>query len=160
MGRRALFAGAALVVGTIGAGGIATAHGSHDRFQVRMRSIDEVTQTPIVDRDGRGTAKLDIDTKSNEICWSVRFDNTGTPNRGHIHSGAKGVNGGIVVPLFELVGMPDDVRNDALEKGHLDGCVEGVDPTLVADIVAHPDAYYVNLHNARYPGGAMRGQVG
>ena len=44
------------------------------------------------------------------------FDRTGTPNRGHIHTGVAGVNGGIVVPLFELIGVPADPLNDELER--------------------------------------------
>ena len=30
----------------------------------------------------------------------------------------------------------------------------------VAQILANPAAYYVNVHNADYPGGAVRGQLG
>ena len=30
---------------------------------------------------------------------------------------------------------------------------------VVADILAHPENYYVNVHNAEHPGGAIRGQL-
>ncbi len=30
---------------------------------------------------------------------------------------------------------------------------------LVQQILAHPGRYYVNVHNAAYPGGAARGQL-
>ena len=33
------------------------------------------------------------------------------------------------------------------------------DPAILADIAAHPENYYVNLHNSRFPGGAARGQL-
>ena len=33
------------------------------------------------------------------------------------------------------------------------------DPALLAQIVANPAAYYVNLHNTRFPGGAVRCQL-
>ena len=33
------------------------------------------------------------------------------------------------------------------------------DPALLEKIKATPGAYYVNLHNSRYPGGAIRGQL-
>jgi hypothetical protein len=39
------------------------------------------------------------------------------------------------------------------------GCVEVTNKALLADIVANPDLYYVNLHNARFPAGSMRGQL-
>jgi hypothetical protein len=31
---------------------------------------------------------------------------------------------------------------------------------LIGEIAANPSGYYVNLHNARFPGGAIRGQLG
>ena len=42
--------------------------------------------------------------------------------------------------------------------GLVSGCVTA-DPALLADIVAHPGNYYVNVHNAPYPAGALRGQL-
>ena len=51
-----------------------------------------------------------------------------------------------------------DPRHDELERGRINDCVTA-DPALLADIVAHPDLYYVNLHNTRYPGGAFRCQL-
>ena len=70
-----------------------------------------------------------------------------------------GANGPIVVPFFELVAAPNtDPRFDELERGRIKDCVTA-DPALLADIVAHPDLYYVNLHNTRYPGGAFRCQL-
>jgi hypothetical protein len=38
------------------------------------------------------------------------------------------------------------------------GCRE-VDRELLKAIIHDPDAYYVNLHNVTYPGGAIRGQL-
>jgi hypothetical protein len=163
--RRVLFASAAVVAAGIGAGGIATAHGHDERFHVTLRADNETGDNDISETDGRGSVRLTLEPEKGdtpgmgEVCFDLRFDRSGTPNRGHIHSGAAGVNGGIVVPLFELVGMPEDERNDALERGRLDKCVPATTAQINA-IIAMPSAFYVNLHNARWPAGSMRGQVG
>jgi hypothetical protein len=33
------------------------------------------------------------------------------------------------------------------------------DPAVLARIVANPAGFYVNVHNARFPGGALRCQL-
>jgi hypothetical protein len=94
-----------------------------------------------------------------QVCFAVRFRDAGTPNRGHIHVGDAATNGGIAVPLFELAENATDPRHDELESNRsLEGCVSA-DAELLRQIAANPDGYYVNLHNARFPGGALRGQL-
>ena len=44
--------------------------------------------------------------------------------------------------------------------GSSSGCVEDVDRTLIKDIIQNPDNYYVNVHNAAFGAGALRGQLG
>lgn len=128
------------------------------RLRTDLRGSNEV---PAADPDGRGKATVRIDLEDNELCFEVSFDNAGTPNRGHIHRGAAGVNGPIVVTFFELVGVPADPLNDTLERRNkARGCVEDVNTTLLREIKANPSGFYVNLHNARFPGGMIRGQLG
>lgn len=146
--------GVTLGVGSAGGGEVKPTHHDRNRFFNDLRASEEV---PPAD-DGRGLVKLKLRPSTGEVCFSVAFRKTGTPNRGHIHVGDKGANGGIVVPLFELVGMPTDARNDALENGHLSDCVTA-DPALLETIKSDPTGYYVNLHNARFPAGSMRCQL-
>ena len=114
------------------------------------------------DPDGSAKATVMINVDAGEVCFEIKsLKDTGTPNRGHIHTGAAGVAGGIVVPFFEL--RPQDApatdpRHDALESGRFAACVPG-DKAILADIVAHPDLYYVNVHNTRFPAGSMRCQL-
>jgi len=147
-----------LAMGLLAGGGVVSASDGSVYLTARLTGAQEV---PAADPDGSGKAKVWIDVDAGEVCFDVKIDDTGTPNRGHIHSGAAGVNGPIVVPFFELrtVDTPaSDPRNDEIEQGRIQDCVPG-DPTILADIVAHPDLYYVNVHNARFPGGAIRCQL-
>jgi hypothetical protein len=58
------------------------------------------------------------------------------------------VNGDIVVTLT----APD-------ANGRSDGCTTVNDVALLRELVAHPEAFYVNVHTASFPSGAVRGQL-
>jgi hypothetical protein len=146
---------------------VASAHGGKKvRLEARLTGAQEV---PPADPDGRARAKVWIDVDAGEVCFDIRgIRDVGIPNRGHIHRGVAGVNGGIVVTFFELRidnaeppprALPTDPRNDALESGRLSDCVPGLDPVLLAEIAGNPAGFYVNLHNSRFPGGALRCQL-
>jgi hypothetical protein len=161
--RNAAMVGLVTLVAVAVGGGAAASQGADGlRFQNDLVGTEEV---PVADVDGQGTSVVRIDTDSGEVCFDFKFRDTGTPNRAHIHSGSAGTNGPIVVTFFELrippadPGAPaTDPRNDDLEDGKFSDCVT-VDPTLADDIASNPTSYYVNLHNARFPGGAIRCQL-
>lgn len=93
-----------------------------------------------------GVATVNVNTDTNEVCYQISASGLSEePNLGHIHQGAKGVAGPVVVDF--------NVAANGLEK-----CVTG-DAAKVAAIVADPAGFYVNLHTAGYPKGAMRGQL-
>lgn len=151
--------GMALAIALLSGASIASASDGSVYLTADLTGAQEV---PAADPDGSGKAKVWIDVDAGEVCFDIKIDNTGTPNRAHIHTGAAGVNGGIVVAFFELrvtdTQPASDPRNDEIEQGRIEDCVPG-DPAVLADIVANPHLYYVNLHNARYPGGAVRCQL-
>ena len=102
------------------------------------------------DPDGSGTAKIEVNVGQQRVCWQITVNNISAPMRGHIHKGPAGGAGGIVVPFFE----PATVD--------LDGCTsttQPVDRALLMDIIQHPQDYYVNVHTADFPAGAIRGQL-
>ena len=150
--------GLAIAIGVLAGGGVVSANDGTVTLTARLTGAQEV---PAADPDGSGKAQVEIDVEAGTVCFDVKHDAVGTPNRGHIHAGAAGVNGPIVVPFFELrtVDTPaTDPRNDEIELGRIQDCVTG-DPAILADIVANPGNYYVNLHNARFPAGAVRCQL-
>ena len=144
----------ALVIGLVSAGSVS----AEDTVTLTAR-LTGAQEVPPADPDGSGKATVQINVAAGQVCFEIKsLKDVGAPNRGHIHKQVAGQNGPIVVPFFELVGAPTDARNDQLESGRLADCVSA-DPVLLADIVAHPDQYYVNVHNARFPAGAMRCQL-
>jgi hypothetical protein len=104
------------------------------------------TETPPGDPHGFGFAKVSIDMESGELCYRLSVAGTDAPVAAHIHEGAAGTNGPVVVPF--------DAPVDGLGKG----CVD-VDNALLHAIVANPGGYYVNIHTAAYPAGVVRGQL-
>lgn len=97
---------------------------------------------------GSGTARLLLNPDQQTVCSVIRVTGIALPaTAAHIHQGAAGINGPIVVHL--------PAPNAA---GVSTGCTHAP-RTLIAAIMQHPTGYYVNVHNAPYPEGAVRGQL-
>jgi hypothetical protein len=115
-------------------------------FQVAMTGYQEVSglnQFNNGDPDGFGVADLRIDTVALTVDWNFMVANIALPLTGaHIHQAVAGVNGPVVVNF-----------NAQLSGSGLN------DPDL-ANVIAAPKNFYVNLHNLDFPGGAIRGQIG
>ena len=74
----------------------------------------------------------------------------------HIHPGAPGVNGPVIVSTGITA-----TANVPLGSGTGDFRVSGipVDPALAESIINNPGAYYFNVHSPTNPGGFSRGQL-
>lgn len=99
-------------------------------------------ETPKGDPDGRGTAEVKITGR--RVCWEIKVSRVQTIMAAHIHKGAPGTAGPVVVPFGKVFKAK--------------GCTTTAAATAAA-IQRRPSAYYVNVHNQRYPGGALRGQL-
>jgi hypothetical protein len=71
----------------------------------------------------------------------------------HIHIGAAGVPGGVVVPS----GMTPLTL--ATGAGSFSATSLTVDPALANQILTNPAGYYFNIHSSLNPGGVARGQL-
>ena len=96
---------------------------------------------------GSVTARFTLNSTKNTLCYSITTHGVTGITGVHIHAGAAGVNGGVVVPLDPT---KIDVRGST--------CV-AVDAKTLAAISASPSMYYFNAHTAKYPNGAVRGQL-
>ncbi|HZB39507.1 MAG TPA: CHRD domain-containing protein [Ilumatobacter sp.] len=102
------------------------------------------------DPDGEGAAAVTIDPGNNEVCIDMRVANLDPVTAAHIHLAPAGSNGDVVVPLgMSFPNLPTPTSAN---------CVL-VDPARIADMIANPANYYVNVHTTAFPLGAIRGQL-
>ena len=100
------------------------------------------------DSDGAGTAQIRLRQGEGLVCFKLTATNILLPAMAaHIHAGAAGVAGPIVV------GLTAPAAN-----GMSEGCVSAP-RALVNAILAAPASFYVNVHTTDFPNGAIRGQL-
>lgn len=112
------------------------------------------------DPDGSGTATVTVDPAAGTLCYTLQVAAIDAPTGAHIHEAAPGVAGPIQVTLT----TPDVVTgasSDCADAG--DYSATEVPPAAVSafltDLATNPQKYYVNVHTAAFPGGAVRGQL-
>ncbi|HYC94918.1 MAG TPA: CHRD domain-containing protein [Sphingomicrobium sp.] len=114
-----------------------------NNFAANMTGANEV---PPADPDGVGTARISTDDATNRICTRLEVRNISAVTAAHIHRGRAGVNGPPVITLD----APDDDDSDDCDD---------VPDALLDEIRRSPADFYVNVHTADYPDGAIRGQI-
>jgi hypothetical protein len=131
---------AALVIALIPVAGAAGAlqKGGHSLHATLTGNVE----VPKGDPDGRGTAEIKI--TGTKVCWEIKTSKVAKLVAAHIHKGGRGVAGPVVVPFGKTYASK--------------GCTT-TSAAIAAAIQKTPAAYYLNVHNAKYPGGALRGQL-
>lgn len=120
-------------------------------FAAQLTGANEVAVPggPAVnDPDGKAVALLEV--TGDRVTFALQWKGF-VPSLGHIHEGVAGKYGALKVPLFGTA-MPDTVHSAA-------GQVAITDAKLATRIRTNPSGFYVNLHSAQFPGGAVRGQL-
>jgi hypothetical protein len=136
----ALLAVSALLLGTVG---VVSAAGGRP-LSATLTGATEVPGPG--DPDGSGHAWIRVNPGLGQVCYELHVTGIEPATGAHIHVGEAGVAGPVVVPLM----APTD--------GMSSGCAE-VSRELAKAIIQDPSGYYVNVHNAVYPAGAVRGQL-
>jgi CHRD domain len=151
---------AAIAIPTIAFGNARSNQGSLNSLQVaqtpflaRLAGANEVPTPNAGDPDGVGAAAVTFDivdatnpTTGAQVCWDLSYSGIAPPNLAHIHRGAAGVAGPVVVDF----GAPGATSHT--------GC-QAILPALATEIMTTPANFYVNVHNGAFPNGAMRGQL-
>jgi hypothetical protein len=122
------------------AAGAGAATNATTKLEAKLRGANEGAPA-----SNRGKTEIRLTPSTGRVCWETTITKIdGKPNASHIHKGRQGVSGNVVVPL------------GAGYKRQ--GCTTA-SKALVRAILRSPGAYYVNVHNAKHPTGAMRGQL-
>lgn len=98
------------------------------------------------DPDGSGTFVAKIKPGQGTLCYTLTVTNIAPATAAHVHVGTADVAGPVVIALVPPT------------EGSATACAT-VDRDLLRQIARHPEQYYVNVHNAEYPAGALRGQL-
>jgi hypothetical protein len=99
------------------------------------------------DPDGVGSATLRVNPGQGEVCYTLKVSGIAPAAAAHIHVAPAGSAGPVVVHL------------NAPTDGTSSGCAD-ISRALAKALIQTPENYYVNVHNAEFPGGALRGQLG
>ena len=140
-------------VGAVMAASGALADEKTATFTIQLSGAAEVCPTApgTCGGPGTGTATITIDRNARTLCYTITTQNVALPLlAAHIHVAPAGEAGPVVIPLFTQ-------PVNATEVGRT--CLTDLDKNLLKDILRNPENYYVNVHNAPFPNGAVRGQL-
>jgi CHRD domain len=137
------------LIGVVGAGAQGGGQQSKVLFAVLTgaKEVSAEGDKGVGDPNGRGSFSAVFD--GNRLCYGLTSKNIEDPAAAHIHRGSRNEAGPIVVELDPPA---------AGDPGASGDCVQVARPIARA-IRANPNRYYVNVHNADFPDGAIRGQL-
>lgn len=98
------------------------------------------------DPDGSGTFVGKVKPGKGTLCYILTVNSIAPATAAHVHVGTADVAGPVVIALVPPT------------SGSATACATA-DRDLLLAIARHPEQYYVNVHNAEYPAGALRGQL-
>jgi len=127
-------------------------------FKAHLRGANEV---PPVDTQAQGQLILKASADGTSVTYKLIVANLDDVTAAHLHLGVVGMNGPVVVGLFQ--GPIEGTFSGVLAEGtitadDLVGPLEGLEIGDLLDAIADGDIY-TNVHTTAHPGGEIRGQV-
>lgn len=136
-----------LVVGTTFWG--APSFGAQGIFSVAMTGPQEVPGPG--DADGIASGTITLNDVTGAVSWNFTYANIATPlSAMHIHTGAAGASGGVLISLGVATSGGAGTLISSTVHGNL---------AQVTSVLNNPSGFYVNIHNAPFANGAIRGQL-
>jgi len=129
-------------------------------FKLNLKPSQEVPPIKGLRADAVGSVTFDLERSagaitSGEVIFYFNYSFPASVNITglHIHQGAKGANG----PVMVNSGVAS--FTDADGQGNITTVVTGTSPATLQAILDNPRNYYVNLHTSVNPDGALREQM-
>lgn len=147
-----LFVASGLLMVACGVGGTVDAPTSAGELAAADDSVsfevdlvgEAVVPGPGAEVEGR--AQVTLEPSRGQVCFIIAVEGLDTATGAHLHSGAPGETGDVVMSL------------DPPSNGMAEGCATA-DGNLLQRMAAQPIDYYVSIRTESFPDGAVRGQL-
>jgi hypothetical protein len=138
-------------------GQLAYVSGGPVAYAAELRGANEV---PANASTAFGSAFVSLDLINNNISWEVDTGGIASASASHIHRGAAGVSGPVII---NFATVPDQLTGGRT-KGSAPIANQQTAQLNASDLTALASAstaigYYVNVHSAAFAGGEIRGQL-
>lgn len=162
MKRLALVATTIMVFGVAGCGSSNNPNTPSDTtiFTVQLSALNENPPVSNAENTARGTAVITINRSTNTFDFNVSlngFPTTSTLTAAHIHPGAAGVNGGVLVGTGLTSANAPSLASGSATFSFLNVPQPAGD--TITNILANPQGFYFNVHTQANGSGVMRGQL-
>lgn len=127
-------------------------------FTADLKSTEEVPPIANAEASCSGTATVSLDKAANSGVFEVELKGcpaSTEPTIMHIHRGAKGANGGVVVNSGLVAGEWKLTAG----AGKITKNIATIDAALLSEIIASPAGFYFNVHSKLNGPGVVRGQL-
>ena len=137
-----ILAATLLLAGVAPIAALAVSSAMHPELGAKLLGTVEVPKGAL---RGHGIVNLTLNATKGTVCWTFQgIAGIDKPTAAHIHRAPAGKAGPVVVPFGAAY--------------RAKGCTRAA-KSLIEAIESHPNSYYVNVHTAKHPAGAIRGQL-
>ena len=130
------------------------AYAQNGKFTANLSGQEEVPPT-----NSTATGMAEFTPSGESVSYNVNATDIQGVTAGHIHTGAQGENGPVVVTLFTFDSAQNQVsENGTITADKLEGPMQGKQISDLANAMKNGTTY-VNIHTEQNPNGEIRGQI-
>ncbi|PYQ26363.1 MAG: hypothetical protein DMF56_24735 [Acidobacteria bacterium] len=132
-------------------GQLAYVSGGPITYAAELRPSNEVP--PAASSTAVGGAFVTFDPANATLAWEVNTSGIAVPLLSHIHRGAAGTNGPVIINFATSAAQIPNGRTKGTQS------IATLSQADQTNLVSAPAGFYVNVHSTAFPGGEIRGQL-